>query len=195
MTMELIAGAVVALAALFLVLEPLMRPGRMQLAEAELDEDDLLPPEESDSPKMQALIALKEIEFDKATGKLSDEDYTKLKAKYSQMALLAMHAEERGNAPAAPRPATAGASANAAPSDAPTAETEEAGELVGAGVGAAPIADADPAEALIKRMRAGAVSGGAAAIHGTKACPQCGPRPEADAVFCSNCGRALAKSA
>lgn len=193
MTMELIAGVVVALAALFLVLEPLMRPGRMRLAEAELDEDDLLPPEESDSPKMQALVALKEIEFDKATGKLSDEDYARLKAKYSQMALLAMHAEERGSAPAAAQPAAA---AKASPGAEPVAEPEEAGELVGAGVGAAsPMADADPAEALIRRMRATAAPSGAVVPGVTKVCPQCGPRPEADAVFCSNCGKALAKLA
>ena len=41
----------------------------------------------------------------------------------------------------------------------------------------------DVAEELIKRAAAG---------RGT-ACPACGPRPEADAVFCSNCGQKLAK--
>ncbi len=175
MPLELIAGAAVALAALALVIEPLAR-GRsaMHLAEAELDEDDLLPPEETDSPKMRALIALKEIEFDHATGKLSDEDYESLKAKYSQMALLAIHAEERGEP---------------APQEAPA---------VGAGVAAEPV---DAAEAMIRQARSGAGGVATAAPAAPKAkgsaaksCPQCGPRPEADAVFCSNCGRPLAKA-
>ncbi|HKI94633.1 MAG TPA: hypothetical protein VJ992_05025 [Gemmatimonadales bacterium] len=172
MPFELIAGAAVALAALALVIEPLAR-GRsaMQLAEAELDEDDLLPAEEMDSPKMRALIALKEIEFDHATGKLSDEDYESLKAKYSRMALLAMHAEERGEA---------------APREAPAA-----------GVAAPPL---DAAEAMIRQARGGGAATATAAPPvqakgaAVKSCPQCGPRPEADAVFCSNCGRPLAKA-
>ena len=36
------------------------------------------------------------------------------------------------------------------------------------------------AEALVRRVREGKLS-----------CSVCGPRPEADAVFCSTCGRAL----
>lgn len=174
MPFELIAGAAVALAALALVIEPLAR-GRsaMQLAEAELDEDDLLPAEEMDSPKMRALIALKEIEFDHATGKLSDEDYESLKAKYSRMALLAMNAEERGE----PAPQEA----------APAA----------AGVATPPV---DTAEAMIRQARSGGAATATAAPPAqakgaaVKSCPQCGPRPEADAVFCSNCGRPLVKA-
>ena len=40
-----------------------------------------------------ALLALKEIEFDRETGKLSDEDYEMLKERYSAEALDAL-AEE-----------------------------------------------------------------------------------------------------
>jgi hypothetical protein len=40
------------------------------------------------------LLALKEIEFDRATGKLSDDDYAALKAKYSKVAIAAIEAEE-----------------------------------------------------------------------------------------------------
>jgi hypothetical protein len=39
-----------------------------------------------------AIVALREIEFDRATGKLSDVDYADLKARYTQRALDAMRA-------------------------------------------------------------------------------------------------------
>ena len=39
-----------------------------------------------------AIIALREIEFDRATGKLSDSDYADLKTRYTQRALDAMRA-------------------------------------------------------------------------------------------------------
>lgn len=45
------------------------------------------------SPQTVALRALKEIEFDRATGKLSDADYDALKAKYTAEALAAMRTE------------------------------------------------------------------------------------------------------
>jgi hypothetical protein len=41
----------------------------------------------------------------------------------------------------------------------------------------------DEIEAAIRSYRATDRAGGA--------CPVCGPRPESDAVFCSNCGRRL----
>jgi len=43
----------------------------------------------------------------------------------------------------------------------------------------APVAD-DSVEAALMAFRAGRPE-----------CPDCGPRPEADSVYCSNCGRAL----
>jgi hypothetical protein len=94
---ELLAGVVVALAALALVLEPLLRPARAYAALGRIspvDDIDFTDPQESDSPKVQALMALKEIEFDRATGKLSDDDYSSLKAKYSAAALAAIKVED-----------------------------------------------------------------------------------------------------
>ena len=93
--LELIAGLVVAFAALALVLQPLLT-GVSREVEAEDTEVEFEELEESASPKIQALLALKEIEFDHATGKLSDEDYAALKAKYSAVALAAIKAEEEG---------------------------------------------------------------------------------------------------
>jgi len=142
--MELIAGIFVAVAALALVLEPLVRPtapayGSPDLTPGDLDFTEI---EESDSPKVQALLALKEIEFDRATGKLSDADYAALKARYAGHAIAAIKAEERESS------------------------ADEA---------------QDPAEAAIQRARANI----------GRVCPACGPRPEAEAAFCSNCGRKL----
>ncbi len=88
--LELIAGVIVALVALALVLEPLLakEPSPSPV------EPDFTSIEESESPKIRALLALKEIEFDRATGKLSDEDYAGLKAKYSAEAVEEIRREE-----------------------------------------------------------------------------------------------------
>jgi hypothetical protein len=142
--LELVAGVAVAIAALVLVLEPLARRTGHLESLGLPDEPDLTPIEESESPKVQALLALKEIEFDRATGKLSDEDYGELKTRYGREALAAMDAEREL-----------------------AVAVEESG-------------DADPLEALIRQAR-----------KGLRVCPACGPRPEASAAFCSECGRAL----
>lgn len=93
---ELLAGVFVAVAALALVLEPLVRgrPHQNFHPDTSLDGLEFVELEESDSPKIQALLALREIEFDKATGKLSDEDYAVLKARYSKQAMAAIKGEE-----------------------------------------------------------------------------------------------------
>jgi hypothetical protein len=98
------------------------------------------------SAKDEAVAALREIEFDRQTGKLSDADYAELKARYTRQAIEAM----RRDAVGAPSMPSSDASAD------------------------------DEIEAAVRAYRA---------HHG--ACPDCGPRPEPDAVFCSNCGRYL----
>jgi hypothetical protein len=141
---ELVAGFLMALVAIGLVLEPLFRAGRRSAAPVDSEDPDLGDPAESESPKVQALVALREIEFDRATGKLADEDYLRLKAKFENRALEAIRAEEAG-APRVTRPV------------------------------------ADRAEDAVRRAKQ----------HGQRVCPSCGPRPEANAVFCSRCGRSL----
>ena len=109
--LELLAGVAVAIAALAVVLEPVARPAPPA---SPVDDDDEVPLEESASPKVQALLALKEIEFDRATGKLSDVDYDGLKTQYTGMALAAMRGEEAARgapAPAATRAPAAPVSA------------------------------------------------------------------------------------
>jgi len=140
MSLEIIAATVVGLAAVWLILQPLLAPGLTRPAVYE-------PPDPEDTPKGVALAALKEIEFDRETGKLSDEDYAFLKAKYTGAALEALRAE----APAGP-------------------------------------ADGDVEVLIAARVRA-LRSAATSAPPGAPSCSVCGPRPEADAVFCSTCGQ------
>lgn len=132
----LLLGSVLAVLALAYVLYPLIKgnsaaPVLVFAPEA--------------APESSALDALREIEFDEATGKLSPEDYATLKATYTPLALAELRARELG----------------------------EKATVTGA-------ATDDAAEALIARAKQ---------LGGN--CPSCGPRPESDALFCSDCGRFL----
>ena len=134
-TLELLAAVVLAAVAIVFVLRPIFSPSPVapEVDDAGADPDDDL------SPRAVALRALKEIEFDRATGKLADADYDALKHRYTEDALQALRAGE----PAA------------------------------------------PAAAAVRSV----VPGPAAA--GPRSCPTNGPRPEGDAMFCSECGRRL----
>jgi hypothetical protein len=96
MGLELLAAALVGLAAVWLVLQPLLLPGRPRTPVYE-------PPDPEETPKGVALAALKEIEFDRETGKLSDEDYAFLKGKYTGVALDALRSESAETAEAGAR--------------------------------------------------------------------------------------------
>ncbi len=96
--LELLAGFFPAVGAVFFILKPILWPRREGEAgngiretgygeEGEDPEDDL-------SPRAVALRALKEIEFDRATGKLSDADHDALKRQYTTEALAALRAED-----------------------------------------------------------------------------------------------------
>ena len=148
MILEIIAALVVGAFALALVVEPMLRSARP--ASSPLDLPDL-----EETPRGIALAALREIEFDRETGKLSDTDYADLKQQYTQAAVQAMRAEDRvaeGAAPAA-------------------GGTPDAVEAI--------------IDAKVRALRSAQPSLGGAA------CPTCGPRPEPDAEFCSNCGNRL----
>jgi hypothetical protein len=86
MLLEALLAVVVGGAALWIVLEPLIRPHSVTRLP-----DEPLDPEET--PKGAALTALKEIEFDRATGKLSDADYEQLKTRYTAAAVDALRTE------------------------------------------------------------------------------------------------------
>lgn len=143
MTVALILGTVLAVAALAFVLYPLFFGNavpRQSARGAQPARDARAADEET------AVAALREIEFDRATGKLSDTDYAELKERYTRQALAAMRMRQRA--------------------------------AVTVGAYAPP--DDDELEAAVLAYRASHPE-----------CPVCGPRPEADAVFCSSCGRYL----
>ncbi len=152
MVVEVVIALLLAAGALWLVLSPLFRPDSVG---PEIYE----PPDPLETRKGLALAALKEIEFDQATGKLSDTDYKELYARYSAQAIEAMRQDD-GPGPAA----AAGA---------------------GAGAGAAPDVEALVA-AEVRSLRAAEGQ-----LDRQPTCDTCGPRPEADAVFCSTCGKLL----
>ena len=135
MIAALVIGTVLAVGALAFVLYPIFfgvsRPSPIVSSAATAEGDS-------------AVVALRELEFDRATGKLSENDYAELKTRYTREAIAAMRRERPGE----------GSVAQGRPSD-------------------------DEVEALVRAYRE------------SRACPTCGPRPESDAVYCSNCGRYL----
>lgn len=142
--LEIVAAALVGVALIVLVVAPLVE---RSAADPAVDEPEDL----EETPHGIALAALKEIEFDRATGKLSDDDYAALKQKYTGEALAALRA-----------------------ADGPLGDAADTGPDI-------EVAIAARAEAL----RHSAARSGAS-------CPVCGPRPEADALYCSSCGSRLA---
>jgi hypothetical protein len=92
--LELILGILLAAGATYYVLRPVLRPPAEPVDGGAGADDEGEDPEDDMSPQTVALRALKEIEFDRETGKLSDTDYESLKAKYTSEALAAMREEQ-----------------------------------------------------------------------------------------------------
>jgi ribosomal protein L32 len=81
----LVVGTLLALAALTWVLFPLFAPT--------VDVSPSSAPATGDADvEDPAIQALREIEFDRATGKLSEEDYESLKARYMRRAVTSLRA-------------------------------------------------------------------------------------------------------
>ncbi len=94
--MTLLAGTVLALLAVAIVLEPLIRPiAPTVVLRPDSDDEDITPEQRK---RDLALAALKEIEFDKATGKLSDADYDRLYQRYAAEAVVALREVEHPQA-------------------------------------------------------------------------------------------------
>jgi hypothetical protein len=182
MLAELVAGVVVVLAALALVLEPLLRPSPRPTGIGDRDESGLDDIEESESPKIRALLVLREIEFDRATGKLSDEDYAMLKAKYGAAAVEAIKAE----AGAAPRQA---AVATARPDDPAEAMVRRFRQRGPEGAATCPSCGPrpEPGAAFCSNCGRSLVTPGA-----PPRCYHCGGELPEGAKFCSACGERIA---
>lgn len=161
--LALAIGTLLAVGALAYVLLPLIiqpparRPVPAMSAErtARIEEQD-------------AVLALREIEFDRVTGKLSDSDYAELKARYTERALAAM----RGSSDAA----------ESARSEDPVEAAVRAYRArikSCAGCGPRPEPDATYCSSC--------------GVFLSGRCADCGaPVSEPGAAFCSGCGRPLA---
>ncbi|HXV91384.1 MAG TPA: zinc ribbon domain-containing protein [Gemmatimonadales bacterium] len=92
---ELVAGVLLALGAVWYVMGPVLRPAVAGRGTGDAGgEDEAAGADDDLSPRATALRALKEIEFDRATGKLGDADYEELKQRYTTEALAALRGEE-----------------------------------------------------------------------------------------------------
>ncbi|MCC7051660.1 MAG: zinc ribbon domain-containing protein [Gemmatimonadaceae bacterium] len=105
-----VIGIALALMALAVVLWPVfsdelpveVRPEHRRAPKLEVDDEPV---------PGSAIEALREIEFDRATGKLSEDDYDGMKARYTVQALVELREQD---AAASPMPAAAGAPESAA---------------------------------------------------------------------------------
>jgi len=155
--LELALGIVLAAVAVYFVLRPVLSPvPRPDPLDAQNEGED---PQDDFSRRAVALRALKEIEFDRATGKLSDADYDALTRKYTGEALVALREEEATPLPVAARPSSSGP-AVACPTDGPRPER-----------------DARFCSACGRRL-------GEAPGY----CMRCGSALEPEARFCARCG-------
>ncbi|HVA79262.1 MAG TPA: hypothetical protein VNF27_15295 [Candidatus Binataceae bacterium] len=118
-----------------------------------------------------AVQGLRELEFDREMGKLSDADYETLRAGLENRALVAMQSIERLEAKAEPV---------AAPAAKPVLLVE-------------PARRAEPTRAA-QFPSFGVTRTNAGAPRGVRFCSQCGSRTIADARFCAECGLALRPS-
>src|SRR5205823_8716508 len=167
------AGILLAAGGIYFVLEPILRPGTEGRGTGDGGQgpDEGEDPDDDFSPQAVALRALKEIEFDRATGKLSDGDYEALKARYTAEALTALRAEPgtrdegrgTGVASAVPRPSS--------PVPRPGCPTH----------GPRPESDAQFCSECGSRL---------ASAPGY--CSRCGAALERDARYCHSCGARVA---
>jgi len=169
-----LVGVLLAAGATYFVLLPILRSPPPLAGDEQarvVDEGD--DPEDDMSPQTVALRALKEIEFDRATGKLSDTDYEQLKAKYTAEALAAMRGAGAGHAVPAAREFPQREMPARAPLTAQRAHCPEHG--------ARPEPDAAFCSECGRRL-------GTAPGY----CVRCGTALETDARYCNRCGARVA---
>ncbi len=164
MALEAALAVAVGALALWIVLEPLLRPERVGGLPAEP-----LDPEET--PKGVALTALKEIEFDRATGKLSDADYQQLKTRYTAAAVEALRREEESALGADVEAMIAGRVRSLRSAPASTSGAPECPSC-----GPRPEVDAVFCSSCGHRLQAPAT------------CPRCSAPLPPDSRFCETCG-------
>ncbi|MDH4347561.1 MAG: zinc ribbon domain-containing protein [Gemmatimonadota bacterium] len=172
MLLEMITATLLGLAVAALLIAPLLRSGGpAQLSGVDEPEDV------EETRKGAALAALREIEFDRATGKLSDEDYHELNARYTERALEVLRSEDADALAAAPGDAVPGAT----PSDpvealiADRVRTLQASSARCPSCGPRPESDALFCSGCGRSLAVGGcASCGSALIPGSRFCEECG---------------------
>jgi len=153
----LIVGTLFAVGALAFVLYPLF----FAVTDAATTRRPAAPPEQD-----SAIVALREIEFDKATGKLSDSDYAELRSAYTERALAELRS-------------AAGPSPELDPVEARVRSYREARREC-------PTCGLRPEPDAIYCSTCGG--------YLDRVCPDCGADVrEPGAIFCSTCGGRLAR--
>ena len=163
--LALILGTLLAVGALAYVLYPLMAgpaPARRAAPVAAPS---------ARAAEHEAIVALREIEFDRVTGKLSDADYDELKSRYTARALQAMRASD----------AAKDAAGEASPDDAIEAAVAAYRERMRSCPSCGPRPEPD------------ALYCSSCGRYLPGACEGCGASvTESGAAFCASCGRQLA---
>lgn len=162
MIWEAVAAALLGLGIIWLVLQPLILPGTPRPA-------IYIPPDPEETRRGVALAALKEVEFDRATGKLSDADYAFLQARYTKEAVAALRADE----------------ASSAGSDIETMIAARARALAG-GAPACPTCGPRPEPDAVFCSTCGT------RIDGMHDCARCGAAVPPGGRFCEQCGTSVA---
>jgi hypothetical protein len=169
MLAETLAAALIGVLALLVVLRPLIWPPPA--------EDPVVEPvEQEETARGVALLALKEIEFDRETGKLSDEDYRFLHEKYTAEALEALRAEARSEAP----------------DDLETLVAHRVRALRSAAATAPPGALVCPTCGPRPELDAVFCSTCGSRLPAPMTCAHCGAALTADSRFCEGCGSRVA---
>ncbi len=102
--MLIVAGVLLAALAVLIVVEPILRSrSHGPTVPRSLGPSVLFPDSDDEEDPVQrrrdlALAALKEIEFDRATGKLAEQDYQRLHATYTQEAVAVLRELEQASA-------------------------------------------------------------------------------------------------
>lgn len=161
--LALLVGTALAVGALAFVLYPLFFPVSGAARRARSDGSDRAADD-------SAIVALREIEFDRATGKLSEQDYAELRRTYTERALRELRSKP------------------SSPSDAEPLDPVEARvRAYRSAHRECPTCGLRPEPDAIYCSTCGGFL--------DRACPDCGaPVTESGAAFCSTCGGRLASA-
>lgn len=174
----LLAGAVVLFwDALRTALDP-TAPGD------ELDEDDEGVPADLDARKRAALQALKDIEFERSIGRLSEDDFKGLEQKYRDEARAAMKAIDAGLGPWLSKADAMLAKAERSAKKSDATDATKTDDAVETKVDEKTDAKVDEKIEMKTETKTE-----------TRACAACETANDLDAVFCKKCGHRLAAEA